>query len=199
MIIGLTGGLAAGKNLVAAFLDEFGAEVIDADTIAREIVEPGREAYHAIVEAFGERVVGEGGAIDRAALGKIVFTDKASLEKLNAIMHPRIIGEEKKMAQTLLRERPGALIVINAPLLIESGNYKEVDKIVVVDIDEELQLVRAVAKGLTPEEARARMECQIKRADRLRFADFTIDNSHDRATTKEETKRLFNRLTGKGV
>jgi len=199
MIVGLTGGLAAGKNLVAAFLDEFGAEIIDADRIAREIVEPGREAYHAIVETFGKHVVSEGGNIDRARLGQIVFTDKASLEKLNRIMHPRIIEEEKKMVQALLGKRPGALIVINAPLLIESGNYKEVDKIIVVDIDEELQLERAVAKGLTPEEARARMQCQMKRADRLRYADFTIDNSHDRATTKEKTKKLFNSLTGKSV
>ncbi|NOS35332.1 MAG: dephospho-CoA kinase, partial [Deltaproteobacteria bacterium] len=143
MIVGLTGGLASGKDLVAAYLKEFGAEIIDADTIAREIIEPGEEAYNDIVRTFDEKVVKKDGRIDRAALGEIVFSDRALLKKLNDIMLPRIIEEEKRRIEALHKENREPIIVINAPLLIESGHYREMDRVIVVDIDEELQIERA--------------------------------------------------------
>ncbi|MCK5307800.1 MAG: dephospho-CoA kinase [Zetaproteobacteria bacterium] len=194
MIVGLTGGLASGKDLVAAYLKEFGAEIIDADTIAREIIEPGEEAYNDIVRTFDEKVVKKDGRIDRAALGEIVFSDRALLKKLNDIMLPRIIEEEKRRIEALHKENREAIIVINAPLLIESGHYREMDRVIVVDIDEELQIERAGQKGYTREAARARMKCQITREKRLRSADFIIDNSGNRQTTKDRTRKVFTEL-----
>ena len=194
MIVGLTGGLASGKDLVAAYLKEFGAEIIDADTIAREIIEPGEEAYNDIVRTFDEKVVKKDGRIDRAALGEIVFSDRALLKKLNDIMLPRIIEEEKRRIEALHKENREAIIVINAPLLIESGHYREMDRVIVVDIDEELQIERAGQKGYTREAARARMKCQITREKRLRSADFIIDNSGNRETTKDRTRKVFAEL-----
>lgn len=194
MIVGLTGGLASGKDLVAAYLKEFGAEIIDADTIAREIIEPGDAAYNDIVRTFDEKVVKKDGRIDRAALGEIVFSDRALLKKLNDIMLPRIIEEEKRRIEALHKENREAIIVINAPLLIESGHYREMDRVIVVDIDEELQIERAGQKGYTREAARARMKCQITREKRLRSADFIIDNSGNRKTTRDRTRKVFAEL-----
>lgn len=194
MIVGLTGGLASGKDLVAAYLKEFGAEIIDADTIAREIIEPGDAAYNDIVRTFDEKVVKKDGRIDRAALGEIVFSDRALLKKLNDIMLPRIIEEEKRRIEALQKENREAIIVINAPLLIESGHYREMDRVIVVDIDEELQIERAGQKGYTREAARARMKSQITRENRLRSADFIIDNSGNRQTTKDRTRKVFAEL-----
>lgn len=194
MIVGLTGGLASGKDLVAAYLKEFGAEIIDADTIAREIIEPGDAAYNDIVRTFDEKVVKKDGRIDRAALGEIVFSDRALLKKLNDIMLPRIIEEEKRRIEALQKENREAIIVINAPLLIESGHYREMDRVIVVDIDEELQIERAGQKGYTREAARARMKSQITRDKRLRSADFIIDNSGNRQTTKDRTRKVFTEL-----
>jgi dephospho-CoA kinase len=194
VIVGLTGGLASGKDLVAAYLKEFGAEIIDADTIAREIIEPGEEAYNDIVRTFDEKVVKKDGRIDRAALGEIVFSDRALLKKLNDIMLPRIIEEEKRRIEALHKENREAIIVINAPLLIESGHYREMDRVIVVDIDEELQIERAGQKGYTREAARARMKCQITREKRLRSADFIIDNSGNRKTTRDRTRKVFAEL-----
>ncbi|MFQ5330117.1 MAG: dephospho-CoA kinase, partial [Thermodesulfobacteriota bacterium] len=134
MIVGLTGGLASGKDLVASYLKELGAEIIDADTIAREIVEPGEEACNEIVKTFGHKVVRSDGGIDRAALGERVFSDRASLEKLNDIMLPRIVAEERRRIEALQRENREALIVINAPLLMESGHYREMESVRVVDL-----------------------------------------------------------------
>jgi dephospho-CoA kinase len=194
VIVGLTGGLASGKDLVAAYLKEFGAEIIDADTIAREIIEPGDAAYNDIVRTFDEKVVKKDGRIDRAALGEIVFSDRALLKKLNDIMLPRIIEEEKRRIEALHKENREAIIVINAPLLIESGHYREMDRVIVVDIDEELQIERAGQKGYTREAARARMKCQITREKRLRSADFIIDNSGNRKTTRDRTRKVFAEL-----
>jgi dephospho-CoA kinase len=194
VIVGLTGGLASGKDLVAAYLKEFGAEIIDADTIAREIIEPGDAAYNDIVRTFDEKVVRKDGRIDRAALGEIVFSDRALLKKLNDIMLPRIIEEEKRRIEALQKENREAIIVINAPLLIESGHYREMDRVIVVDIDEELQIERAGQKGYTREAARARMKSQITRDKRLRSADFIIDNSGNRQTTKDRTRKVFTEL-----
>ncbi|NOS36264.1 MAG: dephospho-CoA kinase, partial [Deltaproteobacteria bacterium] len=116
------------------------------------------------------------------------------LKKLNDIMLPRIIEEEKRRIEALHKENREAIIVINAPLLIESGHYREMDRVIVVDIDEELQIERAGQKGYTREAARARMKSQITREKRLRSADFIIDNSGNRQTTKDRTRKVFTEL-----
>ncbi|MCP3677626.1 MAG: dephospho-CoA kinase [Deltaproteobacteria bacterium] len=194
MIVGLTGGLASGKDLVATYLKEFGAVIIDADKIAREIIEPGEEAYSEIVSIFGDKVVRKDGRIDRAALGEIVFSDRALLNKLNDIMLPRIIEEEKRRIGAVQKNNRGATIVINAPLLIESGHYRDMERVIVVDIDEQLQIERAGQKGYTRETARARMKSQITREKRLSHADFIIDNSGNRQTTRDRTSKVFAEL-----
>jgi len=195
VIVGLTGGIASGKNLVASYLKEFGAEIIDADEVAREIVEPGEGAYNEINSAFGDKVVRSDGRINRAALGELVFSDRALLEQLNDIMLPRIVEEEGRRIEALQKEKCDAIIVVNAPLLIESGHYREMERVIVVDIDEELQLERAALKGYSRETALARMSAQIRREERLRHADFIIDNSGSREATKERTGEVFAKLT----
>ncbi len=194
MIVGLTGGLAAGKNLVAGFLKEFGAYVIDADKIAKKILQPGMPTYKDIVNAFGHKILNNDGTIKRKMLAKIAFSNQTFLKKLNAITHPKIIEEERKIARKILKETPKALIVINAPLLIESGHFREMDKIIVVDVKEETQIKRANKNGFTKEEAITRIQSQIQRKERLAYADFIIDNNHNIQKTKEGTRKVFKEL-----
>jgi dephospho-CoA kinase len=194
LIVGLTGGLAAGKNLVAGFLRELGAHVIDADKIAREILQPGMPAYKDVVKTFEHKILNNDGTIKRKMLAKIVFSNPALLKKLNAITHPKIIEEERKIARKILKKIPKAVIVMNAPLLIESGHHREMDKIIVVDVTEDIQIKRANKKGFTKEEALTRIKTQIQRKERLAYADFIINNNHNTQKTRENTRKVFEKL-----
>jgi dephospho-CoA kinase len=191
--VGLTGGIGSGKSEVSARLAECGALVIDADKIAREVVEPGTPGLAAVVAEFGEDVLLPSGALDREKVGRIVFADPGRLAALNAIVHP-LVGERM---QELMDAAPAdAVVVYDVPLLAENGLAGMYDEVVVVDAPEETQLDRLVARrGMTEEDARARMANQASRADRRAVATHVIDNSGTLADLKTQVDALWESLT----
>lgn len=192
--IGLTGGIGAGKSTVAAMLAERGAVIVDADGIARELVEPGGAALAELVTEFGPRILQADGSLSRAELASLAFSDPRATERLNAIMHPLIRAE----AQRRLAAAPdAAAVVYDMPLLVETGQQDLVDVVVVVDVPEEVQVDRAVRlRGLDEADVRRRMEVQAARADRRAAADVIIDNSGDEADTRDQVDALWARITG---
>lgn len=196
MIVGLTGGIATGKSIVAGELKRLGAHIIDADKIAREIVEPGKPAYNDIVKEFGPGMLQPDGTLDRKALGKTVFSDHAALEKLNSITHPRIRERIREEAARLSAESDG-LIVLDIALLIEMGVRYEVEKIIVVYAEAEQQIQRLMKRdSLTHGEALKRLSCQMDIKEKLKYADYVIDNSGQLDKTIEQTRALFRELEG---
>jgi len=196
MIIGLTGGIATGKSLVSGELKRLGAAVIDADAVAKEVVEPGRPAYAEIAEAFGPGVIRQDGSIDRKKLGQIIFSDPAARERLNAITHPRIRERMKEETARLLKEGAG-IIVLDIALLIETGVRYEVDRIVVVYADPARQLERLMQReAMSRDEAKKRISCQMDIKEKAEYADYVIDNSGTKEDTLEQTRALFAELQG---
>ncbi|TDB91721.1 dephospho-CoA kinase [Actinomadura sp. KC216] len=191
--VGLTGGIGSGKSEVSARLREHGALVIDADRIAREVVEPGTPGLAAVVAEFGEDVLLPDGGLDREKVGRIVFSDPERLAALNAIVHP-LVGERTK---ELMDAAPAdAVVVYDVPLLAENGLAEMYDEVVVVDAPEEVQLDRLVARrGMTEEDARARMASQASRADRRAVATRVIDNSGTLDDLKSQVDALWESLT----
>lgn len=175
MRIGVTGGIASGKTLVSDALARLGAVVIDADLIAREVVEPGTAGLAEIVERFGPEILGDDGALDRAALGEIVFADDAARADLNAIVHPRV----RARASALEASAPtGAVVAHIIPLLVETGQQDAYDGVLVVDAPDDVRERRLMQRNaLTREQARARIAAQATRDERLAAATWVIDNS----------------------
>ncbi|TDD82333.1 dephospho-CoA kinase [Actinomadura darangshiensis] len=191
--VGLTGGIGSGKSEVSARLDGHGAVVIDADKIAREVVEPGTPGLAAVVAEFGADVLLASGALDREKVGRIVFADPARLAALNAIVHP-LVGD--RMQELMDAAPPGAVVVYDVPLLAENGLAGMYDEVVVVDAPEETQLDRLVARrGMTEEDARARMASQASREERRAVATHVIDNSGSLADLKSQVDALWHSLT----
>jgi len=176
---GLTGGIGSGKSEVSRRLAAHGAAVIDADVAARAVVAPGTPGLARVVEAFGADVVGPDGALDRDRLGAIVFRDPASRTTLNAIVHP-LVGQWMRAAERAAVDAAGddLIIVHDVPLLAENRRAGDFDLVIVVDVPPELQLERLVGqRGMSPDQARARMAAQASRPERLAVADLVIDNS----------------------
>jgi dephospho-CoA kinase len=179
--VGLTGGIGSGKSEVSRRLAAHGAVIIDADVAAREVVAPGTPGLAQVAEAFGPEVLGPDGALDRERLGAIVFRDPALRAKLNAITHP-LVREWMTAAERAAAERTGAdkdlIVVHDVPLLAESRRADGFDLVIVVDVPPELQVERLVSqRGMTSDQARARMNAQASREQRLEVADIVIDNS----------------------
>jgi len=196
--VALTGGIGSGKSTVAALLADRGAVVVDADAIAREIVEPGQPALEEIVKSFGAGVLTPDGRLDRAALAKIVFADAAALARLNAITHPRIAAVS---AERLASASAEAVVVYDMPLLVEQGPAAQEgwDAIVVVDAPEYLRVARLVERGLSEEDARARVDAQASRADRLAVADHVLDNGGGLTDLQAQVDDLWTRLMTDGA
>jgi len=198
-VIGLTGGIASGKSLVAGFLRELGAIVIDADVIAREVVEPGTEAWREIVEAFGEEFLLPSGHLDRKKLARKIFQDPAARETLEAITHPRI---RKRMLEEVERQRSFGdscrrVIVLDIPLLFETGRPPGLDGVIVVYADEEILLERLIARdGIPREEAELRLRAQMPLREKVRLADWVIDNNGPPEATRAQVEALWRELTG---
>ncbi|MEU1536369.1 dephospho-CoA kinase [Streptomyces fagopyri] len=172
--VGLTGGIGAGKSEVSRLLVEHGAVLVDADRIAREVVEPGTPGLAAVVEAFGTEVLAPDGGLDRPGLGSIVFTDPGKLAVLNSIVHP-LVGARSRALESAAP--PGAVVVHDVPLLAENALGGLYDLVIVVDAAPGTQLDRLVRlRGMTEEDARARMAAQATREQRLAIADVVIDN-----------------------
>ncbi|MGW0734657.1 dephospho-CoA kinase [Streptomyces sp. NPDC002851] len=172
--VGLTGGIGAGKSEVSRLLGSYGAVVVDADRIAREVVEPGTPGLAAVVEAFGEDVLAPDGTLDRPKLGALVFADQDKLATLNAIVHP-LVGT--RSAELEAAAGDDAVVVHDVPLLAENGLAPLYDLVIVVDASPETQLDRLVRlRGMSAEDAKARMAAQATREKRLQIADIVIDN-----------------------
>ena len=191
-IIGVTGPIASGKSAVTALLKEKGAHVIDADIIAREVVEPGRPAWTDIVEYFGESVLQPDQSIDRPELGRIVFGDAKQLSILNEIVHPRVMEEvDSRLRELAGTNSPDAVVVIDVPLLIEVGMNKRCAHTVLVIADEDVRLERLLKKGLSREEAESRVDAQHGKDALAKFADVVIVNNGTLDELKEQTEALW--------
>lgn len=178
MVIGLTGGVATGKSLVASELARLGAHVICADEIAREVVGKGSRALAEIEGAFGGGVIKPDGTLDRKALGAVVFTDPESRRLLESITHPEIIERIRGRVRELKKRYAEPIIVIDAPLLFEVGLERETDRVIVVCADVEEQVRRITSRdGLTVEEARRRIEAQMPLEEKAARADYVIENN----------------------
>jgi dephospho-CoA kinase len=191
MILGLTGGIATGKSTVSAMLRERGIPVIDADQIAREVVEPGKPAYDAIVSHFGREILLPDGTINRKLLGEIVFSNESERQKLNSIVHPEVRRVMREQAEEA--ERVGAKIVfMDIPLLFESKLQHMVDKIVVVYAPAEMQLARMMERDeLDEAQARKRLRAQLPIEQKKAEADFLIDNQGTREETERQVEQLL--------
>ena len=178
-LIGLTGGIGSGKTTVASRLKTLGARIVDADKIAREIVEPGEPALAELAEAF-DGVLNADGALNRAELARQAFAAPDATEKLNSITHPRIRERTlERFAQARTEDVP--VLVYDMPLLIENGEYKKMDHVLVVDAEDEIRIDRLVnSRGLDEDDARRRIAAQISREERLAAADSVVDNSGTR-------------------
>ncbi|MER8230404.1 dephospho-CoA kinase [Streptomyces sp. NPDC094049] len=195
--VGLTGGIGAGKSEVSRLLVSYGAVLIDADRIAREVVEPGTPGLAAVVAAFGEDVLTDAGTLDRPKLGSVVFADAERLATLNAIVHP-LVGA--RSAELESHAGAGDVVVHDVPLLAENGLAPLYDLVVVVDASPETQLDRLVRlRGMAESEARARMAAQATRAARLAVADVVIDNDGPLDALAPQVRRLWEDLAGRAA
>ncbi|MSW43699.1 MAG: dephospho-CoA kinase [Actinobacteria bacterium] len=191
MKVGLTGGIGSGKSTVADMFARRGAVVIDADGIARELVEPGQPALHELVDEFGEGIIAEDGSLRRSELARIAFEDPGATERLNAIMHPLIRTETQRR---LAAAADAEVVLYDMPLLFETHQEELVDVVVVVDVPEALQVKRAVRRGLDEADVRRRMEVQTSRSRRVTEADFVIDNSGSRRNTERQVQGIWDEL-----
>ncbi|MGW3246430.1 dephospho-CoA kinase [Streptomyces sp. NPDC001070] len=195
--VGLTGGIGAGKSEVSRLLSSYGAVLVDADRIAREVVEPGTPGLAAVVAEFGEEVLAADGSLDRPKLGGIVFSDPERLRALNAIVHPLVRDRSAALERAA---GPDAVVVHDVPLLAENNLAPLYDVVVVVDAAQETQLDRLVRlRGMTEDDARARMAAQATREQRLAVADAVIDNDGPLEALEPQVRQLWEQLRQKIV
>ncbi|MEO7147623.1 MAG: dephospho-CoA kinase [Terrimesophilobacter sp.] len=193
-LIGLTGGIASGKTVVARRLAEHGAVHIDADVLAREVVEPGKPALAAIAEAFGSRVIGDDGSLDRSALADIIFADPDARSMLNGITHPAIKERARQLMSDAESRDPEATVVYDVPLLVEAGVFDDhpFDLVVVVNATTATRAARLVElRGLTRDEAAHRLNSQVSDTERLAVADVVIDSNGTLENTLRQADSLW--------
>jgi dephospho-CoA kinase len=190
--VGLTGGIGSGKSEVARMLASYGAILIDADVLAREVVAPGTPGLARVVEEFGDVVLFPDGSLDRDKLAEIVFGDEAARRRLNAIVHP-LVGH--RTAELKAAAAEDAVLVHDVPLLVEAGLTERYDLVVVVDAPVEVQVQRLVSgRGMTEQSARARIAAQASREQRLAAADVVIDNSGSLEELEAQARELWEEL-----
>lgn len=196
MRVGLTGGIACGKSTVAKVLVDLGAVLIDGDALAREVVARGTPGLAQVVAEFGEHLLTPEGDLDRPALGKVVFADEAARKRLEAITHPLIF---ERYAELEAAAGPDDLVVHDIPLLAESGRADTFDEVLVVDVPPELQVERMVReRGMTREDAEARIAAQASREDRLAIATYVIDNTGTLEELRARVEEIYAELTARG-
>jgi dephospho-CoA kinase len=188
--VGLTGGIACGKSTVARMFRDLDFQVLDADPLGHEMLEPDQPAYAEVVREFGDGILESDGSISRAKLGGVVFADPAKLERLNQIIHPRVSLVTEQWLAAL--DRPGgpAVAIVEAALLIEAGYRARLQRIIVVSCRPEQQLARLIERGLSEDQARQRIGAQMPIGEKVALADDVIDTSG----TLEETRRQVNEL-----
>lgn len=194
LVYGLTGGIASGKSSVTKHLIELGADVVDADKIAREVVVPGSPSLVDIAQTFGGQFIRSDGKLDRSALGELIFGDSDARQTLNRIIHPRIAAASQAALQTL-RSQGNAIAFYEAPLLVENGLHNSMDGLIVVSLPEELQLARLQSRdGIDKSAARQRIQSQLPLSEKLALADYVIDNSQSLVETQKQVDQLWNLL-----
>ncbi|WP_431221352.1 dephospho-CoA kinase [Leifsonia xyli] len=197
-LIGLTGGIASGKSTIASRLASHGAVIVDADRIAREVVEPGTPALAEIARRFGQGVIAADGSLDRPALGAIVFGDQDALRDLNGITHPAVLAASTARFEAAAAADPDAIVVYDVPLLVESANEYPFDLVVVAHADAATRIHRLVTlRGMDAAEAERRIRSQASDEERLAVADVVIDTGGTLQRTREQVDALWERLQGR--
>jgi dephospho-CoA kinase len=195
LIVGLTGGVASGKSVVSQILKEEGAYLVDADQIARELVQPRTPTWKELIKAFGKEILQKDGSIDRKKLAAKIFSDPEQRGQLNRILHPRIKKEMGRRLKAIGQKDPEAIVVIDAPLLIETGDHREMDEVIVVLSTEEQQIERLKERhGVNREEARRIIASQIATEERLKVADLVIRNEGSLEETVRRAREVFQEL-----
>jgi dephospho-CoA kinase len=192
LLIGLTGGIGSGKSTALRVFKKLGAHVIDADALARKAVEPGKPAWRDIKQRFGAAVFHKNGRLDRKKLAARVFNNKKALKELNAIVHPRVKAMEAELINGIKKSDKNAVIVVDAPMMIEAGFHRSKDVLVVMDSTEENQVKRTVKSGrLNRRQAKARIRAQMPAAQKKKFADYVIENSGTLAECRKNAQAVY--------
>lgn len=193
--VGLTGSIAVGKSFVLETFRELGCHVLDADNIAREVVEPGTVGLRLVTEQFGEEVLLPDGSLDRKKLGSIVFNDPVKRQLLNSIVHPLVIERQNEWIEGVECADPHGIAIVDAALMIESGGYRRFDKLIVVYCRPEIQLERLVLRdSLSEAEAARRIASQMSQDQKKSFADLLIDTSNGFDETRRQTTEIYRQL-----
>jgi dephospho-CoA kinase len=191
IIVGLTGSVGTGKSTVANFFEELGAHIIDWDELARDVVRPHSRAWKAIVEYFGKDFLNEDLTVNRQRLAEMVFSDSEELEKLNQIVHPEVLKEDERIMNEIKNHDPDALVVKDIPLLFEITYPIFMDKTVVVSASKETQLKRLEEKGMSGDDAQKRIESQLSLEEKIKSADFVINNDGPLEETKRQVEEIY--------
>lgn len=198
IVAGLTGGIASGKSTVSVFLEDAGAVIVDADRIARKVVQKGRPAWREIVDTFGPSILLPDGEINRILLGDIIFNDPARKQVLNRIVHPDVILETATRLAEIEKNQPDRVVILDVPLLIESGMDAGLSDIIVVYVPESVQIQRLMQRdALTEEQALARIRSQMPIEEKKKRATIVIDNSGSRENTRNISLHIYRRLQEK--
>lgn len=192
--VGLTGGIASGKSTIVRMLAGLGCITVDADAIVARLYRPGEAGHEAIVRTYGTGILLPDGEIDRKKLADIAFANPQEAQKLNALIHPIVIAEQARLFREAEERREDAIYIVEATLLLESGGKQRFDRIVVVDVDPNVQIARAIGRGVTAEEAKRRIANQMPREERLRLADYVIDNNGDERAALAEAAGVYELL-----
>jgi dephospho-CoA kinase len=193
--VGLTGGLASGKSFVGQQLAQLGCYVIQADQLGHDVLMPGGEAYGPAVAEFGAEILNEDGAIDRRKLAALVFGDPARLATLNAMVHPPVRERTRKLAAEFASREPDGILIVEAAILVETGSFRNYDKLIVAVCSEEEQLERSMRRdGITRDEALSRLRRQLPLKEKIKHADYVIDTSGSKERTIEQTRAVYQSL-----
>jgi dephospho-CoA kinase len=193
--VGLTGGIASGKSMVAEIFASLGAKILDSDEVARELLLPGQPAWKRLRQAFGEEFFHPNGTVKRKQLRKLVFANPEKRDQLNAIVHPEVMKEINRRSEVLSSSLQAKVLVVDVPLLLEVGVADRFDKIVVVDARESVQINRLVQRdGISEEEAKQALKAQMPLSEKVELADYVIDNNSTLADTEIQVRKVWEEL-----
>ncbi len=198
LVAGLTGSIATGKSTVSYILKELGSFIVDADRAAHEVVLPGTKAWNEIVRIFGKEILQKSGEIDRERLGRIIFNDSAMRSILEEVVHPEVVQSMDEQISSIRSGFPDAVVILDVPLLIETGMHKGVSEVIVVYCPEDMQIMRLMVRDkIGREEALAKVRSQISIEEKRRYASQLIDNSASKDNTRKQVKDAYDRLKEK--
>lgn len=199
LVIGITGGVGAGKSTVTEMFRDLGARTLSADEMARDVLAPGSPGLAEVAREFGGGVIGPGGVLDRQALGEIVFGDAAALDKINAITHPRIIRLiEERISEFRATANEADVLAAEIPLLVECNLTGLVDKVVVVTAEQDVQVIRLTTRGLSVNDARQRIAAQLPISSKLPFADWVVDTNTTLSATRSQVETIWHTILAAG-